>query len=156
MLLNLSSSLFLSLAVIIFIWLLILSFFIFTSLRHYNRLTQGIAKKDLKSVLDQMLTQIGVCGEEIKKITLKLEELEKADKLHIQKVGLLRFNPFGDTGGDQSFVLALLDGHQDGVVISSLHSRSATRWYAKKIKDGKGEQHELSEEERKAIKLAKT
>jgi hypothetical protein len=67
----------------------------------------------------------------------------------------LRFNPFNDTGGDQSFILALLDGKNAGVVISGLYSWSGTRWYAKKVVDGKGVEHELSKDEKKAIDEAK-
>lgn len=74
--------------------------------------------------------------------------------MHIQKIGLLRFNPFHDTGGDQSFILALLDSHDTGVVISSLHTRTGTRWYAKGVLSGRGQEHELSNEEQKAIKSA--
>jgi hypothetical protein len=69
-------------------------------------------------------------------------------------VGLLRFNPFKDTGGDQSFILSLVDKTDTGVIISGLYSRSGLRWYAKKVKNGKGIVHELSEEEKKALKEA--
>ena len=54
----------------------------------------------------------------------------------VQHVGLVRYNPFQETGGDQSFALALLDKRGDGVVVSSLHSRSVTRFYAKPVKGG--------------------
>ena len=82
-------------------------------------------------------------------------KLEKDGLLHIQKVGLLRFNPFKDTGGDQSFILSLVDGKDTGVVISGLYSRSGTRWYAKRVVSGKGVDYELSEEEKKSLKEAK-
>jgi len=75
--------------------------------------------------------------------------------LHIQKIGLVRFNPFKDTGGDQSFILSLLDAHNTGVVISGLYSRTGTRWYAKKVVVGKGSEHELSDEEVKAVHQAR-
>lgn len=88
-------------------------------------------------------------------LSQRVDELEKEGNLHIQKMGLLRFNPFRDTGGDQSFVLSLIDAHDTGVVISALYSRSGTRWYAKKVIKGKGEEHELSDEEQRAIQLAK-
>ena len=81
--------------------------------------------------------------------------MQKDGELHIQKIGLLRFNPFKDTGGEQSFALALVDAHDTGVVVSALYSRSGTRWYAKKVVLGKGEEYELSEEEQKAVRLAK-
>lgn len=95
----------------------------------------------------------------LKKDTDELKEyckkLENEGKFHIQKVGLLRYNPFKDTGGEQSFVLSLIDGNDTGVIISGLYSRSGTRWYAKKVSDGKGVDLELSEEEKKALKEAK-
>lgn len=70
---------------------------------------------------------------------------------HIQKVGLVRFNPFKDTGGDQSFILALVDANNTGIVVSSLHTRTGTRWYAKNIIQGKGSEYDLSDDEQKAL-----
>jgi hypothetical protein len=71
----------------------------------------------------------------------------------VQHVGLVRYNPFQDTGGDQSFALALLDKRGDGVVVSSLHSRTMTRFYAKPIKSG-ASTTSLSEEEVQALQQA--
>lgn len=62
----------------------------------------------------------------------------------------MRFNAFDDTGGNQSFALALLDGDGDGFVLSSLHSRQATRLYIKRISAGTSELP-LSEEEAQAV-----
>lgn len=71
----------------------------------------------------------------------------------VQRVGLVRFNPFDDTGSDQSFALALLDAGGDGVVLSSLHSRTATRFYAKPVKAGRTT-HALTTEEQQALAQA--
>lgn len=71
----------------------------------------------------------------------------------VQHVGLVQFNPFQETGGDQSFALALLDKQGDGVVVSSLHSRTVTRFYAKPVKGGTATSS-LSEEEAKAVQQA--
>ncbi|MGB9680719.1 MAG: DUF4446 family protein, partial [Minisyncoccia bacterium] len=71
----------------------------------------------------------------------------------IQKIGLIRFNPFADTGGNQSFALALLNNFNNGVVISSLHGREGTRIYAKPVIAGKSK-YNLSTEEIKAIEKA--
>jgi hypothetical protein len=97
----------------------------------------------------------------LKESKMSLVELQKAVKDHqhlslnnLQKIGFIRFNPFTNTGGDQSFILAILNGHNDGFVISSLHSRDQTRTFAKPIKDGKGEKFELSKEEKLAIDKA--
>lgn len=67
--------------------------------------------------------------------------------------GLIKFNAFNDTGGEQSFALCLLDESKNGIVLTSLHGRDATRFYVKEISDGKSDQ-ELSAEEKKAINKA--
>lgn len=72
----------------------------------------------------------------------------------LHKVGLVRFNPFKDVGGDQSFALALLDGKNNGFVLSSLFTREGTRIYAKSVLEGKPQKHPFTEEEEKAIKIA--
>ncbi len=69
----------------------------------------------------------------------------------IQKVNLIRFNPFEDIGGDQSFILVLLDKDNSGLLLTSLHHRSFSRIYAKPIKNGQGDNITLSKEEKSAI-----
>ncbi|PJC28376.1 hypothetical protein CO054_00495 [Candidatus Shapirobacteria bacterium CG_4_9_14_0_2_um_filter_39_11] len=106
----------------IFIWLVILSIFIFRIFRRQQNFAQDLG------------------------------ELKTPGQL---KIGLVRFNPFPGTGGDQSFCLSILDGEGSGLVISSLHSRETTRIYAKPVKKGKAAGYELSTEEKQAIKNAK-
>lgn len=136
-------------------WLLVLTYFFFRQTKHYDRLTGGITKGGLREVLEKILKKIE--NQEIK--TEKLEkwcqDLEKDGSFHLQKIGLLRFNPFADTGGNQSFILAILDRHNNGAVITSLHSRAGTRWYVKSVKKGKGGDYEFSSEEERVIKEAK-
>lgn len=135
------------------IWLLVLSFFVFRVKSHYNRLTKG-SSDNLQGILDNILTETKTNKKELLKVKEHLEKIEKENLFHIQKVGLLRFNPFENTGGDQSFVLAILNGKDTGIILTSLHSRGATRWYAKNVKEGKGTDHELGKEELSAIKNA--
>jgi hypothetical protein len=71
----------------------------------------------------------------------------------MQRVGVVRYNPFEDTGSNQSFVLAMLDGRGDGFVLSSLHSRQATRMFLKPVSAGKADTA-VSEEEAEAIRIA--
>lgn len=122
---------------------------------HYNRLTKGVNEKNLKNVVENMLKDISKNTKDIESLKGYCDTIEKEGKLHIQKVGLLRFNPFKDTGGDQSFILSLLDGNDTGVIISGLFSRTGTRWYAKRVATGKGVDYDLSEEEQKALKISK-
>ena len=106
-------------------------------------------------VLDTLMGDVRGIKKDLANLTDRCVTIEKESLYHIQKIGLLRFNPFKDTGGDQSFILALVDANDTGVVISGLYSRSGTRWYAKKVVHGKGIEHELSEEETKALRMAK-
>ena len=123
-------------------------------MQHYNRLTKGVSEKSLRAVLESLLKDVDVNKKDIDYLKEYSLKLEKDGLLHIQKVGLIRFNPFKDTGGDQSFILSLVDGKDTGVVISGLYSRSGTRWYAKRVISGKGVDYELSEEEKKSLKEA--
>jgi hypothetical protein len=76
------------------------------------------------------------------------------DRHHFQKIGFLRYNPFSDTGGDQSFCLCVLNQHNTGFLLTSLHSREQTRIYAKSIIEGKSIQAELSKEESEVLQKA--
>ena len=119
--------------------------------KHYNSLTKDIDQKTLMNVLQGIQTTIAQ-HEKVQGATKQeLQKLKDSGTLHLQHMVLKRFNPFGDTGGDQSFILAILDGNKDGVVITSLHSRENTRFYVKSLKGGVGTDHPLSEAEQKII-----
>jgi hypothetical protein len=140
---------------LLLVWLVVLSALFYRLFSHYQKLTKGVTKRDLRSVLEKMMVGF---EEDKKRIDQLVDETKKMEKemLHdIQKIGLVRFNPFAETGGDQSFCLSVLDGEDSGLVISSLHSRDTTRVYAKPVKKGKSTGYQLSDEEKKAIKGAK-
>jgi hypothetical protein len=149
------------------IWLLILglllslawSGFLTLQLRkitaNYASLTGGKNKKTIEEIVGNALRELSIAKKDIDNLTNRCAKIEKNETYHIQKIGLLRFNPFNDTGGDQSFILTLSDANDTGVIITGLYSRSGTRWYAKRILNGKGSEHELSDEEKKALKIAK-
>ncbi len=128
---------------IISLWLLVLTGYFFYSL---GKIKQLYSHSDTGK-LDEHQKLLGTMAEQISK-------MRKAGASYVQRVGLVRFNPFQDVGGDQSFSLALLDGDGNGVVISSLHSRAVTRTYAKPIIGGKSLRHDLSQEEERAIAQA--
>lgn len=135
--------------------LVVVAFTVFLYLRlqsHYGKLTGNINGKNLKNVLEDILRATNQNKKDIDFLKKYCDTIQKEGNFHIQKVGLLRFNPFKDTGGDQSFIISLVDGENNGVIISGLYSRSGTRWYAKRIKGGKGVEHELSDEEKQALK----
>jgi hypothetical protein len=140
--------------VFVIIWISVLSVFLFRMIGHYNRLTYGVTKQVLKDILEEILkNQQGLQAQTIH-LQQAINDLAGDGKLHIQKVGLVRFNPFSDTGGSQSFTLALLDGHDNGLVMTSLYARTGNRWYVKEVQGGKGKEYELSKEEQSAIHKA--
>ena len=104
--------------------------------------------------LREVLGQLRELKENFEKILAEFENLKKENKFNLQKVGLVRFNPFKEVGGNQSFSIALLDGDDNGIVITSLYTREGNRVYGKPIKQGQSD-YLLSEEEKKAIEKAK-
>ena len=125
--------------------------------RFFTSLTQGLSKQNLKSILKQLAAHINQLDQQISEHQTLITNLTDQGQSHFQKVGFIRFNPFSDTGGDQSFSLCLLDDNLNGIMITSLHSREQTRLYAKQIKNGQShQQKELFQEEKEALKLAIT
>lgn len=119
----------------------------------FNRLTRGVEVTDLKKVLENVLSKGEENSKEIRELFKRANQLEEDGKLHVQKIGIVRFNPFKELGGDHSFSLAVLDGEDSGVVITSLHTRDRTRVYMKNIKRGISD-FELSADEKKALARA--
>jgi len=116
-------------------------------------LTRGSDARSLEAILEAHLTRVHEVVRDLDGVEARTAVLERDLKLAFSRVGLVRFNPFEDTGGNQSFALALLDVHGDGFVVSSLHARTMTRVYAKAIAGGKSETA-LSDEEAQALRIA--
>lgn len=91
---------------------------------------------------------------DILELVRRMEHVEMYLPKNIRRVGLVRYNPFSDAGGDQSFALALLNDDGDGIVLSSLYGREMNRVYAKPIEKWISK-YQLSDEERQSIQNAK-
>lgn len=117
-------------------------------------LFSGKNGKDLEEIIQKNIESIKTIDGEIQELYNISNEIHKLSTKSIQRVEVERFNPFKDIGGDQSFSVALLNGKNSGVVISSLHTREGTRVYAKPIQGGKSEKYLLTEEEKSVIKKA--
>lgn len=136
------------------LWLLGLSIAFFMILDHYKKLKKGVKNGNLIKILDDILAKQKNNAKVISDFEKLLQNFEKKSLKNIQKIGLIRFNPFDEIGGDQSFSLCLLDGLNDGFIVTCLHTRDRSRVYAKSIYDGKSK-YDLSTEEQKALDEAK-
>jgi len=136
------------------LWLLIITVLVIKMFLHYQKLTADVSKKDLISSLNHLISTSERNSKDIELLTEKFNLEIGQNKKHLQRLGFKRYNPFTDTGGDQSFTAAFLDDLGDGIMISSLHSRENTRLYAKKVEGGKVSTQTLSSEEQEVIKQA--
>lgn len=136
------------------VWLALLTFVLIRSINHYRKLTIGTFKADLKQILEGILSKQDINAKQISELSKGLEKIESKQKEFFQKYALIRYNPFEQTGGDQSFTVALLDSTNNGIVISSLHARESTRVYAKEVLNGKATKHQFSKEEKEVVEKA--
>jgi Protein of unknown function (DUF4446) len=121
-----------------------------------RRFSDALGGQDGQSLESTLVSHL----EQVKQVDTRLGELEAEYKrlsitgsLASQKISIVRFNPFGDTGGDQSFSLAVLDAQDSGYVLTSIHGRQGTRVYVKPVDLGTSK-YTLSAEEQKALSQA--
>jgi hypothetical protein len=108
---------------------------------------------NLEERLSDYFEHIKASDKRMQELVEHYHRLSASASLASQKISVVRFNPFGDTGGDQSFVLAVLDAHDSGYVLTSIHGREGTRVYVKPI-DYRESKYQLSKEEVQAIAQA--
>lgn len=133
----------------------VLIFFINANLRlkRYRFLLKGNDAKNLEATLLNLAEKTNVTHDRLIKMEDKFTTIKVYSEKHIQNWGLVRFKAFQNTGGDQSFALALLDASGDGVVISSIFGREESRVYCKPVTHGSSN-YPLSQEEKEAIHKA--
>lgn len=123
--------------------------------KSYGHFFDKTDPKSVERLLKDYSTQVSDALTKLDELATFTAKLHQGHSIALSKVGMIRFNPFNDTGGDQSFCLAALDSHDNGFIISSIHARTGTRVYAKEISGGKSK-HNLSDEESIALKRALT
>ena len=107
----------------------------------------------MESVIYSLKQELQNSREQEAALEQGLTELKTKVTFAVQKVGLVRFNPFNDGGGNFSFSLALLDERNTGIIFTSMYGREQNRIYTKKIDQGKCE-IKLTEEEEQAVEKA--
>lgn len=121
--------------------------------RRFNAALGAETEHPLEQTLATYLARVDTVDTRLTQLNVEYERLAIANSLASQKISIVRFNPFGDTGGDQSFSLAVLDAHNSGYVLTSIHGRQGTRVYVKPVDFAKSK-YGLSAEEQQALAQA--
>ena len=119
-----------------------------------SKLTKGKNAKSLEGVIIENNKLALEIKEKLKNQEIQIVDIKKDAMNNIQNIGVVRFNPFKETGGSQSFAIALTNKKENGVIISSLYTRDRVNVFAKPIQEGSSE-YKLTEEEKAAIKQSR-
>ncbi|MBP9851393.1 MAG: DUF4446 family protein [Candidatus Pacebacteria bacterium] len=130
------------------------AFWAFRTERRLKRFFLGKKAKDLEDTITLLQADIAKLTSARDQAEKDIELINKKLEKSIRGLEVIRFNPFPDQGGNQSFAIGLLNEVGDGVVLSSLYSRERMSIFAKPVKAGKSE-FELSDEEKEVLTRAK-
>jgi uncharacterized protein YlxW (UPF0749 family) len=133
---------------------IIIIFWTYKTETRLKKLFLGKKAKDLEDLIVSLSAEIKDLQIQKNKIQTEVNNLYNKTKKSIRGLETIRFNPFPDQGGNQSFAIGMLDEEGNGLVLSSLYSRERMSVFAKPIKNGKSE-HELTEEEKEVLNKAK-
>ena len=112
-------------------------------------------KESLQEVVYHHVRRTAALQKEVQELYDFVQKVHALGKKGLYRVGIVRFNPFHDIGGDQSFALAFLDGERNGVVLSTLYTKEGTRIFAKPVSNGVAiPPYHFTEEEKKALAQA--
>ena len=121
--------------------------------KRINSLTAGINEKNLQEAVEQFTKTLSQQKNDITLMNQEFKRIREDTSNFIRKIGLVRYQGFKDTGGDQSFSVTLLNERDSGIIITSLYGRDVSKMYAKKVTEGKPE-HTLTSEEEEALHQA--
>lgn len=138
------------LGLVFFIWNLVLTILFLRERNFLHELFPKTAERDIRNKFKEILEALDNYAQVNDQLSRDLQSYKKQGLNHFQRLSIIRYNPYNDTGGDQSFSIALVDGKLNGVLITSLHSRAGTRVYSKIILQGKSDL-ELSKEEKEIL-----
>jgi hypothetical protein len=139
--------------IILLIWLISVNLKLNRNVKHYHSLMRGMRDKNLEEILNEHINSVKLAIDRVNEVELLNKRHENILRKCFQKMAVVRFNAFDNTGSDLSFAIALLDKNGDGVVLSSIYGRDESRSYAKPITNGQSKYH-LSTEEIDAVNKA--
>ena len=147
--------------IILFVFLIILLILYFRTTLHLRKLRESYSKfmnklgngNDLDQMIKNYIEKVEQTDKNNEEIMNYCKKIDNEIMGCIQKMGIVRYNAFKDTGSDLSFTLALLDKYNNGVVLNGIYARDSSNIYAKPIENGESK-YVLSNEEKEAIKRA--
>lgn len=121
--------------------------------RTYQAFMQGGSGENVETMLLARVEDIERLKQDVSLLQAECRRLDQEGLNHIQKVGVVRFNAFENTGSDLSFALAMTNAKGTGFVLSGIYGRDDSRVYAKPLRNGESS-YALTKEEKKAIETA--
>lgn len=142
-------------AVVVLFFLMIFLCYKYSKLqKNYNRFIKKVGDgENIQEDLENFMYKVDKVEKQNAEILGNCSQLSNELEKCIQKIGIIRYNAFKDTGSDLSFALAMLDDKNNGVVLNGIYSREMSNIYAKPVENGKSS-YTLSEEEKMAIDKA--
>lgn len=142
-------------AVVVLFFLMIFLCYKYSKLqKNYNRFIKKVGNgENIQEDLENFMYKVDKVEKQNAEILGNCSQLSNELEKCIQKIGIIRYNAFKDTGSDLSFALAMLDDKNNGVVLNGIYSREMSNIYAKPVENGKSN-YTLSEEEKMAIDKA--
>ena len=121
--------------------------------KRYKKMMTGVESGNLERMLIGHIDEVQRVIEQ--NTALEVENKKISDLLQqaLTRVGMVRFRAFEDMGGDLSYAVAMLDSHNNGVILSSVFGREGSQAYAKPIENGSST-YKLTEEEQPALREA--
>lgn len=121
--------------------------------KRYKKMMTGVDSGNLERMLIGHIDEVQRVVEKSTELEIENQKLEGLLQQALTRVGMVRYRAFEDMGGDLSYAVAMLDAHNNGVVLSSVFGREGSQAYAKPIENG-GSTYKLTEEEQQALREA--
>ncbi len=122
--------------ILLLIWNIIISVQLSGLKGKYKRFMRGATNKSIEQLIREYMESIDNTVNKVDVLSGELIHLKEQTDRCIQKCNIIRYNAFSDTGSDLSYSIALLDGYNNGVIISSIYGRNESVTYAKPIDNG--------------------
>lgn len=121
--------------------------------KRYKKMMTGVESGNLERMLIGHIDEVHRVVEKNTELEVENQKMGNLLQQALTRVGMVRYRAFEDMGGDLSYAVAMLDGHNNGVVLSSVFGREGSQAYAKPIENGSST-YKLTEEEQQALREA--